>query len=70
MVEKDQMVGEKSVSVTGSPIGQTFCGVIMTMTRDADRVSPVKYKNLVAQYVTYHEEVGMCMFLHEDLWDR
>ena len=47
VVEKDQMGGEKPVSVTGSPICETFCGVIMTMTRDANRVSKVKCKNLV-----------------------
>ena len=47
VVEKDQMGGEKPVSVTGSPMCQTFCGVIMTLTRDANRVSKVKYKNLV-----------------------
>ena len=36
VVEKDQMCGEESVSVSGSPMCQTFRGVIMTITRDAN----------------------------------
>ena len=50
-VEKDQMCGEKPVSVIGSPMCQTFCGVIMKMTRAANRVSEVKCKNLGEQCV-------------------
>ena len=48
------------------------------MTRDANGVSEVKYKNFVEQCVGHPEEKGRCrvlgiageLFSHEDLWDR
>ena len=78
VVEKNQMGGEKPVSLIGSPMCQTFCGAIMTMMRDADRVGEVKYKNFVEQCVRHLEKTEMCqvlgnagkLFLHENLWDR
>ena len=40
------MGGEKPVLLIGSPMCQTFCGVITTMMLDANRVSEAKYKKL------------------------
>ena len=62
----------------GSPMCQTFCGVITTMMPNANRVSEVKYKNFVEQCDRHLEEKEMCqvpgnagrLFLHENLWDR
>ena len=62
VVEKNQMGGEKPVLLIGSPMCQTFCGVITTMMRDANRVSEVKYKNFVEQ----PGNAGR-LFLHENL---
>ena len=78
VVEKNQMGGEKPVLLIGSPMCQTFCGVITTMMWDAARVSEVKYKNFVEQCVRHPEEKEMCqvlgnagrLFLHENLWNR
>ena len=42
VVEEDQMGGDKPVSMIGSPMCQSFCCVIITMTRDANRVSDEK----------------------------
>ena len=78
VVEKNQMGGEKTVLLIGSPMCQTFCGVITTMLRDANRVSEVKYKNFVEQCVRHLEEKEVCqvpgntgiLFLHENRWDR
>ena len=39
--EKNQMGGEKLVLLIGSPMCQTFRGVVTTMMRDANRVSEV-----------------------------
>ena len=53
VVEKNQMCGKKPVLLIGSPMCQTFCGVITTMMRDANRVSEVKHKNFVEQCVKH-----------------
>ena len=49
MVGKNQTGGEKPVLLIGSPMCQTLCGAIMTMMRNAHRVSEAKYKNFVEQ---------------------
>ena len=64
------MGGEKPVLLIGSPMFQTFCGVITTMMRDANRVSEVKYKNFVEQCVRHLPGNAGRLFLHENLWDR
>ena len=53
-VIKSQNAVERRVRRTG---GQ---GVIMTMMRNANRVSEVKYKNFVEQCVRHLEEQEMC----------
>ena len=55
MVDKEQMVEEKSVSSIGHPMCQTFCDSIMVM-RDADGVREVKFENLVERCVKHLEE--------------
>ena len=45
-------------------------GVITTMMRDANRVSEVKYKNFVEQWVRHLLGNAGRLFLHETLWDR
>ena len=71
------MGGEKQELLIGSPMCQTFRGVITTMMRDANRVSEVKYRNFVEQCVKRPEAKGMYeiqregrLFLHENLWNR
>ena len=73
------MGGEYPVSPIGSPMCQTFCGVIMMMMmmQDASRVSEVRCENLVERCVRHLEKKEMChvlrsarkLFLHEDLWN-
>ena len=46
-VDRDQMGGEKPVSLIDSPMSQTFCGVVTMKMRNANRVSEVKCENLV-----------------------
>ena len=70
VVEKNQMGGEKPVLLIGSPMCQTFCGVITTMMRDANRVSEVKRKTFVRQCVRHLPGNAGRLFLHENLWDR
>ena len=53
VVEKNQVGGETPVLWIGSPLCQTFCGVITTMMRDANREGGVKYKNFVEQCVRH-----------------
>ena len=60
MVEKNQMGEEKSVLLIGSPMCQTVCVAFMTMMRNANRVSEVKYKNFMEQCVRHLEEKEMC----------
>ena len=67
VVDKDQMGGEKPVSVIGSPMCLTLCSVIMTMMQDANRVSEVMYEILVQRCVRRPKEKEM---LRENLWDR
>ena len=42
VVDKNQMGGEKLVLLIGSPVCQTFRGLVTTMMRNANRVSEVK----------------------------
>ena len=58
MVDKEQMGGEKQVSLIGSPMRQTFCDLIMAM-RDANGLSEVKYDNLAERCVKHPDEKGM-----------
>ena len=70
VVEKNQMGGVEPVLLVGPPMCQTFCGVITTMMRDANRVSEVKYKNFVEQCVGHLPGNAGRLFFHENLWDR
>ena len=70
VVEKNQIGGETPVLLIGSPMCQTFCGVITTMMRDANRVSEVKYKKFVEHCVRHLLGNAGRLFLHENLWDR
>ena len=68
VVDKNQMGGEKLVLLIGSPMCQTFRGLVTTMMRDANRVIEVKYKNFVEQCVgNLSGNVGV-LLLHENLW--
>ena len=73
MVDKEQMGGEKPVSLTGSPMCQTVCDLIVVMW-NANAVSEVKKKNLVERCVRRPEGLRKYgtqrnagkLFLHED----
>ena len=58
MVDKEQMGGEKSVSLIGSPMCQTVCDLIVVMW-NANAVSEVKNENLVERCVRRPEGLRM-----------